>query len=77
MKRLTLAEKILSVALAVLLILAGAAWWRTAPPALNPKKPKVSEVTATDLVDQNTYAIAQRLMQTAFTPEEQTYGQTA
>jgi small-conductance mechanosensitive channel len=74
-KRLTLAEKILSVALAVLLILAGVAWWETAPPTLNPKKPKVSEVTATDLVDQNTYATAQRLMRTAFTPEEQAHGQ--
>jgi small-conductance mechanosensitive channel len=76
-KRLTFVEKILSVALAVLLILAGVAWWETAPPALNPKKPKVSEVTATDLVDQNTYATAQRLIRTAFTPEEQTYGQAA
>jgi small-conductance mechanosensitive channel len=76
-KRLTLVEKILSAALAVLLILAGVAWWETAPPTLNPKKPKVSEVTATDLVDQNTYATAQRLMRTAFTPEEQAYGQAA
>jgi small-conductance mechanosensitive channel len=76
-KRLTLVEKILSIALAVLLILAGVAWWETAPPTLNPKKPKVSEVTATDLVDQNTYAIAQRLMRTAFTAEEQAYGQAA
>jgi len=76
-KRFTLAEKILSVALAVLLILAGVAWWETAPPALNPKKPKGSEVTATDLVDQNTYATAQRLMQTAFTADEQTFAQSA
>jgi small-conductance mechanosensitive channel len=76
-KRFTLVEKILSAALAVLLILAGVAWWETAPPALNPKKPKVSEVTATDLVDQNTYATAQRLMRTAFAAEEQTYGQAA
>jgi small-conductance mechanosensitive channel len=76
-KRFTLAEKILSVALAVLLILAGVAWWETAPPTLNPKKPKVSEVTATDLVDQNTYATAQRLMPTAFTAEEQTFAQSA
>jgi small-conductance mechanosensitive channel len=76
-KRLTLVEKILSAALAVLLILAGVAWWETAPPTLNPKKPKASEVTTTDLVDQATYATAQRLMRTAFTPEEQTYGQAA
>jgi small-conductance mechanosensitive channel len=77
MKRLTLVEKISSIALAVLLILAGVAWWETAPPTLNPKKPKVSEVTATDLVDQNTYATAQRMMRIAFTAEEQTYGQAA
>ena len=77
MKRLTLVEKILSAALAVLLILAGVAWWETAPPTLNPKKPKASEVTTTDLVDQGTYATAQRLMRTALTPEEQTYGQAA
>lgn len=77
MKRLTLVEKILSGALAVLLILAGVAWWETAPPALNPKKTKASEVTTTDLVGQDTYATAQRLMRTAFTPEEQTYGQAA
>jgi small-conductance mechanosensitive channel len=76
-KRLTLVERILSGALAVLLILAGVAWWETAPPTLNPKKPKVSEVTATDLVDQNTYATAQRLMRTAFTAEEQAHGQAA
>jgi small-conductance mechanosensitive channel len=76
-KRLTLVEKILSVALAMSLILAGVAWRETAPPTLNRKKPKVSEVTATDLVDQNTYATAQRLMRTAFTAEEQTYGQAA
>jgi small-conductance mechanosensitive channel len=76
-KRLTLVEKILSGALAVLLILAGVAWWETAPPTLNPKKPKASEVTATDLVDQNTYATAQRLMRTAFTAEEQAHGQAA
>jgi small-conductance mechanosensitive channel len=76
-KRLTRVEKILSVVLALLLILAGVAWRETAPPTLNPKKPKVSEVTATDLVDQNTYATAQRLMRTAFTPEEHTYGQAA
>ena len=78
MKRLTLAEKILSAALAVLLILAAIAWWETAPPAANPKKARAAAaVTSTDLVDQNTYASAQRLLLVAVTAEEQTYGQNA
>ena len=78
MKRLTLAEKILSAALAVLLILAAIAWWETAPPAANPKKARTAAaVTSTDLVDQNTYASAQRLLLVAVTAEEQTYGQNA
>ena len=78
MKRLTLAEKILSAVLAVLLILAAIAWWETAPPAANPKKARAAAaVTSTDLVDQNTYASAQRLLLVAVTAEEQTYGQNA
>jgi small-conductance mechanosensitive channel len=77
-KRLTLAERILSAALAVLLILAAIAWWETAPPAANPKKARAAAaVTSTDLVDQNTYASAQRLLLVAVTAEEQTYGQNA
>jgi small-conductance mechanosensitive channel len=78
-KRLTLAERILSAALAVLLILAAIAWWETAPPAANPKKARAAAaaVTSADLVDQNTYASAQRLLLVAVTAEEQTYGQNA
>jgi small-conductance mechanosensitive channel len=77
-KRLTLTEKILGVALALLLLLAGFAWWKTAPTTLSSKKEaQVAAVTSADLVDQNTYSTAQLLMQTAFTPEEQTYGQAA
>jgi small-conductance mechanosensitive channel len=78
MKRLSLAEKIMSGALALLLILAGVAWWETAPPASNPKKARAAAaVTSTDLVDQNTYATAQRLMLIALAAEEQTFGQNA
>jgi small-conductance mechanosensitive channel len=76
-KRFTLAEKISGAALAVLLIAAVIAWWQTAPPTLNPKKLPAAAVTSQDLVDQNTYATAQRLMQSAFSAEELAYGQAA
>ena len=77
MKRLTLAEKSLSGALGLSLILAGAAWWKTAPPTLRARKSQVAAITSTDLVDQSTYSTAQRLAQTAVTPEEQGFGQSA
>ncbi|SRR5579859_801010 len=77
MKRLTLAERIAGVALAVLLILAGVAWWKTSPPTLRAKKPSAAAITATNLVDQGTYSTAQRLAQIAVTPEEQTDAQSA
>jgi len=76
-KRLTLAEKSLSGALGLSLILAGAAWWKTAPPTLRARKSQVAAITSTDLVDQSTYSTAQRLAQTAVTPEEQGFGQSA
>jgi len=76
-KRLRLAEKILGVGLALLLILAGVAWWKTAPPTLHFRKTHVAAVTTTDLVDQNTYLTAQRLMQLALSPEEHALGQSA
>jgi small-conductance mechanosensitive channel len=76
-KRFTLKERILGAALALLLILAGAAWWKTAPPTLHARKGQVAAITATNLVDQSTYSMAQRLEQIAVTPEEQTYAQSA
>jgi small-conductance mechanosensitive channel len=76
-KRLTLAEKLLSGALGLSLILAGVAWWKTAPPTLRARKTQVAAITSTDLVDQSTYSTAQRLAQMAVTPEEQTFGQSA
>jgi small-conductance mechanosensitive channel len=76
-KRFTLKERILGAALALLLILAGAAWWKTAPPTLHARKAQVAAITATNLVDQSTYSMAQRLEQIAVTPEEQTYAQSA
>ena len=77
MKLLTLKERILGAALALLLILAGVAWWKTAPPTLHGTKSQVAAITATNLVDQSTYSMAQRLEQIAVTPEEQTYAQSA
>ena len=77
MKRFTLAEKILSGALGLSLILAGFAWWKTAPPTLRARKNQVAAITSTDLVDQSTYSTAQRLMQAASSAEEQTFAQSA
>ena len=77
MKRFTLAERILSGALGLALILAGVAWWKTAPPTLRARKNQVAAITSTDLVDQSTYSTAQRLMQAASTSEEQTFAQSA
>jgi small-conductance mechanosensitive channel len=77
MKRLTLTEKILSVALGLLLILAGIAWWKTAPPTLRAGKVNAAAIASTDLVDQSTYTTAQRLAQLAIAPEEQSFSQSA
>jgi small-conductance mechanosensitive channel len=77
MKRFTLAERIAGVALTVLLILAGFAWWKTSPPTLRAKKSFAAAITTTDLVDQSTYSTAQRLAQIAVTPEEQSDAQSA
>ena len=76
MKRLTLTEKILCAALGVLLIVASIAWWKTAAPALQTKRPNAA-TTSADLVDQSTYTTAQRLAQLAIAPEEQPFSQTA
>ena len=77
MKQFTVAEKMAGVALGVLLILAGVAWWKTSPPTLRAQKAPMAAITATDLVDQSTYSTAQRLAQIAVTPEEQSYAQSA
>jgi small-conductance mechanosensitive channel len=76
MKRLTVTERILCGALALLLIAAGIAWWQTAPPALQGRRPNAA-ITSTDLVDQSTYTTAQRLAQLAVAPEEQSFSQSA
>jgi small-conductance mechanosensitive channel len=77
MKRLTLAEKILGALLGLLLILAGVAWWKTAPPTPHGRKTHAAAITSTDLVDQSTYSTAQSLLQLALSAEEQALGQSA
>jgi small-conductance mechanosensitive channel len=76
-KRLTLTEKILGAVLCVLLILVSIVWWQTAPRVQRAKKADAAAITTTDLVDQSTYATAQRLAQSATATEEQTYSQSA
>jgi hypothetical protein len=76
-KRLTLTEKILSAALGLLLILAGVAWWKTAPPAVRAARAGAAAITSTDLVDDSTYATAQRMAQAAVSEDEQAYSQSA
>jgi small-conductance mechanosensitive channel len=75
-KHKSILEKILWGMLALLLILAGIAWWKTAPPTLKVRKNSVA-LTATDLVDQSTYATAERLSQLALPPDEQSFSQSA
>ena len=58
------------------LVVAGIAWWKTAPPALQARKPNAA-ITSTDLVDQSTYTTAQRLAQLAVAPEELSFSQSA
>ncbi len=76
MKRLTLTEKMAAAALALLLIAAGIAWWKTAPPALQDRRPNAA-ITSADLVDQRTYTTAERLAQLAVAPGEQSFSQSA
>jgi len=63
--------------LALLLIAAGAGWWHTKPLSLNATNKRTAGVTSTALVDESTYATAQKLAQLATTPEEQPYAQSA
>jgi small-conductance mechanosensitive channel len=75
--RMTLAEKIIGVALAILLLAAGVAWWKTSPPTLAIRKQAAAAITSTDLVDQSTYATAQRLAPLVASAEEQALAQSA
>jgi small-conductance mechanosensitive channel len=75
--RMTLAEKIIGAALTVALFAAGVAWWKTSPPTLAVRKQTAAAITSTDLVDQSTYATAQRLAPLVASAEEQALAQAA
>jgi hypothetical protein len=70
-------QKISTLGLVLLLVLAGVAWWKTAPPTAKVTRQRASALAAAALVDESTYTTAQRLALLADTPEEQTYAQSA
>jgi small-conductance mechanosensitive channel len=69
-------QKLAGPLLALLLIAAGLAWWRTAPPSPKVLQERASNTSAS-LVDESTYATAQRLAILAATPPEQTFAEAA
>jgi small-conductance mechanosensitive channel len=69
--KFNLRQRVTLAALAVLLLLAGALWIRTAPPTAKTVRKHAAALAAAELVDQSTYTIAERLFQLASTPEEQ------
>jgi len=70
-------QKIAGGFLALLFVAAGIAWWRTAPPSPKVIERRAAAVTSAALVDESTYATAQRMARLAATPEELTFVQTA
>ncbi len=70
-------QKISTLVLALLLLAAGFAWWRTAPPTARVTKQRAAAQAAAELVDQSTYTTAQRLARLADSPEEQALAQSA
>jgi small-conductance mechanosensitive channel len=74
---MTLAQKISTLLLALLLAAAGIGWWKTAPPTARVTKQRAAALAAAELVDQSTYSTAQRLARLAETPDEQSYAQSA
>ena len=74
---MTLAQKIFTLVLALMLAAAGLAWWETAPPTARVTKQRSAALAVAELVDTSTYTTAQRLSHLAETPEEQAYAQAA
>ena len=70
-------QKLLAGALALLLIGAGIAWWRTTPPSPQIVAKRTAALTSAGLVDESSYATAQRLAALATTPVEQPLAQSA
>jgi small-conductance mechanosensitive channel len=74
---MTTVQKISTLLLVLLLAAAGVAWWKTAPPTAKATRQRVAALASAGLVDQSTYATAQRLAQLAETPDEQAFAQSA
>ncbi len=74
---MTIAQKISTTVLALLLAVAGFAWWKTAPPTAKVTKQRAAALAAAELVDESTYTTAQRLALLAVTPDEQAFAQSA
>jgi small-conductance mechanosensitive channel len=74
---MTTVQKIATLLLALLLAAAGVAWWKTAPPTAKATRQRAAALASAALVDQSTYATAQRLARLAGTPDEQAYAQSA
>ena len=70
-------QKLSAALLAVLLIGAGIAWWKTSPPSPKVMAQRAAAVTSAALVDETAYATAQRLALLATSPQEQPFAQTA
>jgi small-conductance mechanosensitive channel len=73
----TVAQKIATILLTLLLAAAGIGWWKTAPPTARVTKQRAAALAAAELVDQSTYTTAQRLARLAATADEQSYAQSA
>jgi small-conductance mechanosensitive channel len=69
--------KLWAALLALLLISAGAGWWYTKPAPLTAPNKRSAAVTSAALVDESTYATAQKLAQLATAPAEHSYAQSA
>ncbi len=70
-------QKLSAALLAVLLIGAGIAWWKTSPPSPKVMAQRAAAVTSAALVDETAYATAQRMALLATSPQEQPFVQTA
>ncbi len=74
---MTLLQKIFAAVLGLLLIGAGVIWWQTAAPSPRTVQKRAAAVTSAALVDETTYATAERLARLATTSEEQPLAQSA
>jgi small-conductance mechanosensitive channel len=74
---MTMRQKVIALILALLLVMAGIAYWETAPLTAKALRHNVAERAAAELVDDTTYASAQRLNALPATPEELPFAQSA